>query len=32
MGRDFGGVRFGPRPIDLDVIFYEDAEVNEREA
>ena len=23
LGRDFGGVRFGPRPIDLDIIFYE---------
>lgn len=22
LGRDFGGVRFGPRPIDLDIIFY----------
>lgn len=23
LGRDFGGLRFGPRPIDLDIIFYE---------
>ena len=24
MGRDFAGQRFGPRPIDLDIIFYGD--------
>lgn len=24
MGRDQGGVRFGPRPIDIDIIFYDD--------
>lgn len=24
LGRDFGMARNGPRPIDLDVIFYED--------
>ena len=24
MGRDQGGVRFGPRPIDLDIILYDD--------
>ncbi len=23
LGRDFGGQRWGPRPIDLDIIFYE---------
>ena len=22
LGRDFNGMRFGPRPIDLDIIFY----------
>ena len=22
LGRDFGGQRWGPRPIDLDIIFY----------
>jgi len=21
-GRDLGGVRWGPRPLDLDIIFY----------
>lgn len=28
IGRNFGGERFGPRPIDLDVIFYEDTQLN----
>ena len=23
MGRDFGGQRWGPRPLDLDIIFYD---------
>ena len=27
IGRNFGGQRFGPRPIDLDVIFYEDSQL-----
>ena len=27
MGRDFNERRFGPRPIDLDIIFYEDRKV-----
>jgi 2-amino-4-hydroxy-6-hydroxymethyldihydropteridine diphosphokinase/dihydropteroate synthase len=26
-GRDLGGVRFGPRPLDLDIIFYGGLEV-----
>ena len=25
LGRDFGGQRYGPRPIDLDLIFQRDA-------
>uniref|UniRef100_A0A1D1ZNB3 Pterin-binding domain-containing protein n=1 Tax=Auxenochlorella protothecoides TaxID=3075 RepID=A0A1D1ZNB3_AUXPR len=25
LGRDFRGLRNGPRPIDLDIVFYEDA-------
>lgn len=24
LGRQTGGIRFGPRPIDLDIIFYDD--------
>jgi len=24
MGRDFAGRRWGPRPVDLDIIFYGD--------
>ena len=24
MGRDFAGRRWGPRPVDLDIIFYSD--------
>lgn len=31
LGRDLHGQRWGPRPIDLDIIFYEDAEVHEGE-
>ena len=31
MGRDFGGQRFGPRPIDLDIVFFEDRRVREGE-
>ena len=27
LGRDLGGLRWGPRPIDLDIIFYEDGNV-----
>lgn len=27
LGRDFGGQRYGPRPIDLDIIFYEGVEL-----
>ena len=30
LGRDFGGMRFGPRPIDLDIIFYGSQEYNVR--
>ncbi len=26
-GRDFAGQRFGPRPLDLDIIFYGDQDV-----
>ncbi|GAB4820142.1 hypothetical protein N2152v2_007188 [Parachlorella kessleri] len=29
LGRDFGGQRWGPRPIDLDIIFYEGDVVNQ---
>lgn len=29
-GRKRGGIRFGPREIDLDVLFYGDAMVNEK--
>ena len=29
LGRDFNGQRYGPRPIDLDILYYEDAELNE---
>lgn len=29
LGRDFGGPRFGPRPIDLDIIFYEGQELRD---
>lgn len=28
LGRNFHGQRWGPRPIDLDIIFYEDINVN----
>jgi 2-amino-4-hydroxy-6-hydroxymethyldihydropteridine diphosphokinase len=28
MGRDFGEVRNGPRIIDLDILFYENIEMN----
>lgn len=28
LGRDFATIRNGPRPIDLDIIFYEDENVN----
>lgn len=24
LGRDAGGVRFGPRPMDIDILFYDD--------
>lgn len=27
LGRNFNGLRFGPRPLDLDIIFYGDATV-----
>ncbi|KAJ3049583.1 trifunctional dihydropteroate synthetase, partial [Rhizophlyctis rosea] len=27
MGRDFNGERFGPRPIDLDILFYDHIEL-----
>ena len=27
MGRDFNGERFGPRPIDLDILFYDHVEL-----
>ncbi len=31
LGRNFAGQRFGPRPLDLDIIFYNNQEVqNER--
>ena len=26
-GREAGGVRFGPRPLDLDIVFYGDVEL-----
>jgi 2-amino-4-hydroxy-6-hydroxymethyldihydropteridine diphosphokinase / dihydropteroate synthase len=31
LGRDLGGKRWGPRPIDLDIIFYEDVDYKEDE-
>ncbi|KAL4530567.1 hypothetical protein Ndes2526B_g02086 [Nannochloris sp. 'desiccata'] len=31
LGRDMQGQRWGPRPIDLDIIFYEDNEVSDGE-
>lgn len=27
LGRQAGGVRFGPRPIDMDIIFYDDVRI-----
>lgn len=29
LGRDAGGVRFGPRPIDIDIILYDDLIYND---
>jgi 2-amino-4-hydroxy-6-hydroxymethyldihydropteridine diphosphokinase/dihydropteroate synthase len=29
LGREAGGQRWGPRPLDLDIIFYEGAHVEE---
>ncbi|CBS89013.1 2-amino-4-hydroxy-6-hydroxymethyldihydropteridine diphosphokinase [Azospirillum lipoferum] len=31
LGRDLGGLRFGPRPIDIDILLYEDRVLTEPE-
>ena len=31
LGRDFGGQRYGPRPLDLDIIFYGGTRTNLQE-
>ena len=31
LGRDFAGQRYGPRPVDLDIIFYDDVELEDQD-